>query len=155
MSLSDITTFSVAEERNAVVSEALSWIGTPYHHHGRVKAVGVDCAMFLAEVFERTGVVPHVNAGFYPHDWHMHRGEELFLGWLARIGAERTDAPLPGDIAVFRDGRTFSHGAIVIGPQTVVHSYLNRGVQTNRLDEEPIAGREVQFWSPLWAAKKH
>ena len=25
------------------VAEALTWLGTPYHHQGRVKGVGVDC----------------------------------------------------------------------------------------------------------------
>jgi cell wall-associated NlpC family hydrolase len=31
--------------RAAVVAEARSWLGTPFHHQGRVKAAGVDCAM--------------------------------------------------------------------------------------------------------------
>lgn len=25
------------------VTEALTWLGTPYHHQGRIKGVGVDC----------------------------------------------------------------------------------------------------------------
>ena len=36
--------------RAAVVHEALSWIGTPYHTGARLKSVGTDCGMFLAEV---------------------------------------------------------------------------------------------------------
>ena len=27
-----------------VVREAKTWLGTPFHHQGRLKGVGVDCA---------------------------------------------------------------------------------------------------------------
>jgi cell wall-associated NlpC family hydrolase len=36
--------------RAAVVREAESWIGTPFHHAARVKGAGIDCLMLLAEV---------------------------------------------------------------------------------------------------------
>src|SRR5262249_43477037 len=47
--------------RAAVVAEAESWIGTPFHHAARVKGAGVDCLMLLAEVYERAGIVPHLE----------------------------------------------------------------------------------------------
>jgi hypothetical protein len=62
-------------------------MGTPYHHHARIKGVGVDCAQLLCGVYEAAGLVPHIETGHYPHDWHLHRGEELFAGWLDRVGA--------------------------------------------------------------------
>lgn len=34
------------EERARFVATALSYVGTPYHHHGRLKGIGVDCATF-------------------------------------------------------------------------------------------------------------
>lgn len=33
------------------VAEAITWLGTPYHHQGRVKGVGVDCGTLLCEVY--------------------------------------------------------------------------------------------------------
>ena len=36
------------------VQEALTWLGTPYHHQGRVKGVGVDCGTLICEVYEKS-----------------------------------------------------------------------------------------------------
>lgn len=137
--------------RAAVVAEALRWRGTPYHHHGRVLGAGVDCAMLLAEVFERVGAVPHVDAGFYPRQWHLHQCQELFIAWLERVGARRVSQPQSGDVALFAYGHTYSHGAICTGgpDAPLVHAYLRRGVILTRLDEEPLARRPVIFWSVL------
>lgn len=140
-------------KRAELVGEARRWLGTPYHHNGRVRGVGVDCAMLLAEVFETCGVVPRVEPGDYPHDWHLHRSEELFLGWLERLGARAVDAPQPGDVGLWRFGRTWSHGGIVVdGEPSIVHAYLGRGVIRTTLTEEPLAGREVGWWS-LWGGR--
>jgi cell wall-associated NlpC family hydrolase len=140
--------------RALVVQEARSWLGTPYHHHGRVKGVGVDCAQLLCAVFETCGLVPHVDTGFYPVDWHLHRGEELFVQTLAPHAVQlQDDAPrAPGDVFVFRYGRTFSHGAIYVdddsaGRGLLVHSYVGRGVILSGFHEEPLCGRAFQHWS--------
>lgn len=136
--------------RAAVIAEALTWLRTPYHHHGRVKGAGVDCAQLLCAVYEACGCTPHLDPGNYAHDWHLHRGEEVFIGWLQRAGARLVSEPKPGDVALFRYGRAYSHGAIVVEPTPVlVHAYVGLGVVRTRLDEAPLQGRQVQFWS-LW-----
>lgn len=137
-------------KRAEIVHEGMTWLGTPYHHHGRLRGVGVDCAMLLCEVFERCGLVARVEPGHYPTDWHLHRSEELFMGWLERAGAVRVAVPQPGDIGLFRFGRCFSHGAVVVSHAgLVLHAYVGRGVILTALDEDPLQGREVQWWS-LW-----
>ena len=140
------------QARAAVVAEAMSWVGTPYHHHARIKGVGVDCAQILIAVYAAAGVVPAMDVGHYPTDWMLHRSEEVFAGWIEQAGAAPVDEPQPGDIALFKFGRCFSHGAIVIGPQQVVHACITAGrVCTLRTHEAPLAGREVRFYSP-WAS---
>ncbi len=57
--------------RQAVIAEAVTWIGTPFHHAARVKGAGVDCLMLLAEVYERAGAAPHVVPPFYVQDWDV------------------------------------------------------------------------------------
>ena len=140
--------------RAPVVAEALTWLHTPYHHHARVKGAGVDCAQLLCAVYEACGCVPHVDPGNYAHDWHLHRGEEVFIAWLRRAGARQVPHAAPGDVALFQYGRAFSHGAIVTAMESasapvLVHAYVGRGVIRTRLDEEPLQGRPVQFWT-LW-----
>lgn len=141
---------SQAEQRAAIVREALSWLKTPYHHHGRIKGVGVDCLMLLAEVFERVGFVAHVEPGHYPHDWHLHRDEERYAAGLASYVRRLPEGelPRPGDIGLWRFGRTFSHGGIVVADDTqILHAYLGHGVILTRVTEEPLQGRPVQWWS--------
>jgi NlpC/P60 family putative phage cell wall peptidase len=136
-------------KRAQVVLEALTWLGTPYHHHARVKGVGVDCAQLLCAVYEACGLVPHIDPGNYAHDWHLHRGEEVLIGWLEKAGAREVQAPAPGDVAVFRYGRAYSHGAVVVdgrGAGEAVHAYLGRGVIRTQLNEEPLQGRMGRFW---------
>lgn len=132
----------------AAVSAAWTWHGTPYHHHGRIKGVGVDCAQLLCAVFEESGQVPHIETGTYPVDWHMHRGEEMFSAWLARYGTLQPvgTAHAPGDVFLFRFGRTFSHGSILVDENLLIHSYIGRGVIVSRFTEEPLSGRETQHW---------
>lgn len=135
------------EQRVAVVGEALTWLKTPYHHHARIKGVGVDCAQLLCGVFEAVGLVDPIDTGTYPVDWHMHRNEELFSAWLERYAMPGVGPLRLGDVLLWRFGRTFSHGSIYVGDGLLIHSYIGRGVILSRADEEPLDGRDMQHWS--------
>ena len=142
---------SQGEKRRAVVAEAQSWIGTPFHHQGRVKGKrgGVDCLMLLAEVYERAGISGHIEPPFYVPDWHLHRDAERYAEGLFAYAREIETAPLPGDIAVFRFGRTFSHGAIVVAWPRLMHAYWLRGVVWGDATLQPLKDRKVRFFSPF------
>jgi cell wall-associated NlpC family hydrolase len=58
--------------REQIASEAMSWLGTPYHHRARVKSHGADCATFIDEVMRAAGVWPDVEVPFYPLQWFLH-----------------------------------------------------------------------------------
>lgn len=141
-----------SEQRAAVVAEARSWLRTPYHHHAAVKGAGVDCALLLIEVYAATGLAPRLDVGDYPPDWMLHRGEERYLGWVERYARE-VAAPLPGDIALFRFGRCFSHAAIVLDDPAILHAYRPAGsvVLDDRCANADLVAREVRFFS-LWGA---
>ena len=119
------------EQRAAVVAEAMTWLKTPYHHHARVKGAGCDCAQFPAAVYEMAGLMDHVEP-VYPHDWHMHRNEELYLEWADRVGATEipVEAAGPGDFIIWKFGRTFSHGAIFVEPPMIIHATQAAGMVT-------------------------
>ena len=134
--------------RRAVAEEVQTWLGTPFHHQGRVKGAGVDCAMLLAEVYRRCGLVPQIDPGYYPPDWHLHRDAERYLDTLLPYARELA-APGPGDVAVFRFGRTYSHGAIVTAWPRLVHAYWLRGVVRGDATLNPLAGRPVRFFGVI------
>jgi cell wall-associated NlpC family hydrolase len=122
--------------RAAVVAEAMSWLGTPYHTGAHVKRVGVDCAWLLIEVYAAEGLIERFDPGYYPGDWHLHRADERYLGFVLERARE-VDAPDVGDIVLMRFGRAFSHGAIYLGDGLILHSYLQRPVDIAELAEWP------------------
>lgn len=133
--------------RDAILAEARSWLRTPYHHQGFVKGAGVDCAFLLICVYHAVGVIPWIDPRPYPPDWHFHRDEERYLGWVEQY-CEQVEQPKPGDIAVFRIGRCISHGAIVVDYPNCIHSYTRRGVEYINAENSELSGRLHSFWSP-------
>lgn len=142
--------------RAAVVAEAKSWIGTRYIHQQRVKgpAGGVDCLTFVCEVFERAGIVPHVEIPFYPVDWHLHRDIERYMQGVLQYAMEIPPPPLPGDIVLFRIGRCYAHGAIVSNWPRVIHAWNGAGVLEFDTRQPLMADRrgklpEMKWFSPF------
>jgi NlpC/P60 family putative phage cell wall peptidase len=144
------------KQRAAVVAEARSWLKTPYHHAADVRGAGVDCGMLLVRVFVDTGLCEPFDPRPYPPDWMLHRSEEKYLGFVFDHTKE-VDRPLPGDVMVFRYGRAYSHGGIVVmaNPLTIVHAFTPVG----RVIEDEVSSnsalcnpcRKPKFFS-MWKA---
>lgn len=133
------------QTRQHIIRVAMEWMGTPYHHHARIKGVGVDCVQFLVAVFEECQLVSVVVDG-YAQDWHLHRSEEKYLDGIQQY-AKETTTPEPGDIAVFRFGRCVSHAGILLPDiSTVIHSFSGSGVIISALDGQELGGRLHSFW---------
>jgi cell wall-associated NlpC family hydrolase len=128
-----------AAARAAFIAEALSWVGTPFQDCADVKGPNgaVDCAMLLVRAAVDTGRLPPFDPRPYSPRWHLHRSEEKFVDWIAgRLGAREVATPRVGDVALWRFGRTFSHGAVLINSAEVVHAYYAAGMTlVSRLDE--------------------
>jgi len=135
--------------REDVVREALRWEGTPYHHRARLRGVGVVCAMLPAAVYEAVGLIPRVEPDYSPQ-WMLHRGEEQFLAWVTRFAHEiPRDAARPGDLAIWKYGRCYSHAAIVIDLPEVLHAVIRGGgvVRGNADRDEELRSRPVKFFT--------
>lgn len=132
--------------REQIIAEAKTWLGTPYHHMAQVKGAGVDCAQILLAVYHAVGLIPKIDVGYYPQDWHFHRDEERYLGWIEQY-AKRVDRPQMGDIALFKFGRCVSHGAIMLNENNVIHSYFRQGCVYANLNDTELKGRVDSYWS--------
>lgn len=144
---------TVLARRSQVVATARSWLGTPFHHGARLKGTGVDCGQFLIAVYSECGLVPDISPrlAFYAPDWFMHTDDDRLLEWVAKFcyNAPRESAA-PGDIVLFRYGRSASHGAIVLewGEEgRVIHAFRGAGV----IEEEcrpgtPLFARLHSAW---------
>lgn len=137
--------------RAAIVAEAMTWRGTPYHHCADVRGVGVDCAMLLVRVYQACGLTPlDFDPRPYSYQWHLHRGEELYLQWLDAANAVPTDTPQAGDVAIWKFGRAYSHAGILISDTHVIHALQQAGsVTVHGLEEAPLSRRDVKFYSVL------
>lgn len=144
------------EQRSQVVELARLWLNTPYHHMGRVRGSGADCAMFPLAVYEEAGVVrplsvegaPGATAPYdvewYPLDWHFHRSVERYLEIVQQLADEHSGPPMPGDFVLFKFGHAFSHGAIVVEWPLCVHAHMHRGVVYVDVLQDPKLGRKVK-----------
>jgi len=119
---------SEQEQRQRVVAVAKTYLGTPYHSHARVKGAGVDCLTLLSCVWEESGLIPRVKLPHYSEDYFKHKGGELYLKGLLDYTVEIETPPEPGDIVLWKFGRCFSHGAIVIDWPHIIHAQINRHV---------------------------
>jgi cell wall-associated NlpC family hydrolase len=165
--------FSLAPDlyprRRAVVEQAITWAGTPYLHMGRVKGVGCDCLTMLVEVYEAAGIVPHIEISFYPPDWNLHRDAERYLEGVMRyarefkwqpgpfVGAPLEDEtgmrlktwPQPGDIAVWKFGRCYAHGAIVTQWPLIIPAWIGVGIIYGSAEQPVFEKRPVRFFDPF------
>ncbi|MGO9431269.1 hypothetical protein [Rhodoblastus sp.] len=144
-------------ERNRVVTEVRKWILTPYHNCADVRGAGVDCGMLIVRVFVDLGLVPTFDPRPYDPDWMLHRDDEKYLSFFTERCA-RVVKPQLGDLALFRYGRSYSHGGIVTGvdPVSIVHAYHDAGcVIEERLAQNPALTdpkRKLAFFS-IWTQK--
>lgn len=113
-------------ERDLIVKITKEYLRTPYHHYGSVKGSGVDCLTLIICVFKEAGLLLDVNIPKYSHEWHLHHSEEKYLNGLLQHSQE-VEKPKPGDIALWKFGRCFSHGAVVIEWPLIIHAYMGKG----------------------------
>jgi cell wall-associated NlpC family hydrolase len=137
---------TVSEQRQAVVAEAMSWIGTPYINNGCIKGRrgGVDCAMLLVGVYGNLGYLPE---GFDPRpyspQWHVHKDEEKYMDYVRKFAHEIPGPPKPGDVAMFLIGKVHAHGAIVTEWPLVVHAMGGDRVELEDVSKMIIGKRAL------------
>jgi cell wall-associated NlpC family hydrolase len=147
---------SEADERKAVIAEARSWLHTPWRHACNIKGEAVDCAMFLLESFVRPGIFPRFDPRPYPRDWFMHHSEERFIGWILKFGGVEipVNKAQPGDVIMYKLGRCYAHGAVLVAPKLVIHSYArNKQVILTETFDPTLATRSPRAFD-MWAARR-
>ena len=121
---------------SAILTEALSWTGTPYRHQGSRKAVGCDCLGLVLGVWRAVyGAAPELP-GCYAPDWAEAGGEDLFLAGVRRHCAEKPVGMMSaGDLVLFRwrPHLPAKHAGIVIGPGRFIHAYQGNAVTVSTL----------------------
>lgn len=120
-----------------ITKAAMECLGTPFHHQGRIKGVGMDCVGLLVYVF-RALELPHEDTGNYarqPFDGMLQKNLDQQPSLRAVPKAEMQE----GDLLLMRVVRAPQHLAF-LGPYTQgCHSIIHAaeqygGVSHHRLD---------------------
>jgi cell wall-associated NlpC family hydrolase len=136
--------------RQMVISEAESWLKTPFHHEARVKGAGVDCGQLLIAVYSAVGFMPtDYQLEHYAPDFAQHRDYEWYLSIVEKFSHEIL-SPDPGDIVLFKWGRLYSHGGIVTSWPQIIHAWaLTQDVIRFDASMNPLADKPKKFFSPF------
>ena len=132
---------------SAIAEEALTWLGTPWHHRGKIKGNGggVDCASLLWCIYIGSGMVAPFPLPRYPAQWAIHRREEILRQIVEQHG-DPVDEPLPGDVVLFKWGKVFSHGGIVIDWPFIVHTTQGSGVIKENIKRMALWHKDKLFY---------
>lgn len=136
--------------RDSVIERAWEWHGTPYHHKGRIKGVGVDCGGFLYEVFSIfiKGCKPFPAQ--YAQDWALHNNDELYLNFIEPYFNEIEPIDIKeADVKVLQIGLAYSHGMIFVGGDQYLHAWGQTGrggvIRSNERTVLLSAKQKLQF----------
>ena len=84
----------------------------------------------------------------YPPDFHLHRDREWYKELADKYGT-RIDVPKPGDFALYKIGRIYSHGAIVLDWPRIIHAWVGVGVTQDVGDQGHLTDKDVLFYT-IW-----
>jgi cell wall-associated NlpC family hydrolase len=104
--------------RQQIVTEALTWLGTPYHHHQCVKGVGVDCVQLLFGVGKNVGFVDKDD--IIPNYEPLARGS-FMIRQLEKYLVESSVIKI-ANVLVIRFNNLDTHSAIVVDEKKFVHA---------------------------------
>jgi cell wall-associated NlpC family hydrolase len=148
------------ELRQAVVEEARTWLGTPYHLKGMVKGAGVDCGLLPYAVYRKFDLVPEFDPAVFTDDWFCNTTQERYLmmvqRYLRKLMSGRARAsllpePPPGAMVCARvcGSPLFNHSGIVTHWPFVVHAIRPRTAEVSVANHPMWALREIQVYDPF------
>ena len=136
-------------ERQRIVAEARSWIGTRFKHQGRCRNVGVDCIGLVGGVALAVGVT---NAYAWAHNRVLHAyartPDPTMLLSACSYYFNPAPAPREGDVLLFSLDGEPRHFALITEtrdgqPWRIVHAYALLAVRGVCEQSLPIANATV------------
>ena len=122
--------------RSLIISEARTWIGTPYRHQASLKGVGCDCLGLVRGVWRAVIGEEPERASPYAPDWaEAASGEPLANAAARHLVQIAPSHPSPasgggigwgpGDVVLFRWRANLpaKHAAIVTANGSMVHAH--------------------------------
>ena len=120
-----------------IITEARSWVGTPFHHQGRAKGSGCDCAGLILEVARAF----HLTEFQWTDYEHMPDGVMLKQTCDEHMDRITPAEAQPGDVVLFKFEEYPQHlgflGDYVFGGLSLIHALATaRKVVEHRFDDQ-------------------
>jgi hypothetical protein len=109
--------------RQQIVTEALTWLDTPYHHLQCVKGVGVDCAELLFGVGKNVGFID--KEAVLPNYEPLARGS-FMLRQLEKYLVESNVIKI-ANVLVLKFNSLDTHSVIIVDDKRFVHASATAG----------------------------
>ena len=125
---------SVAE---GIVTEAITWTGTPYRHQGSRKGVGCDCLGLVRGVWRAVYGADAETPGPYAADWaEVGEGDPLVEAARRHCREKAGSGVQAGDLLLFRIRPRLParHCGIALTPDRFLHAYQGHAVVSSPLD---------------------
>jgi NlpC/P60 family putative phage cell wall peptidase len=108
--------------RSEIVDEARKWLGTPYHHQGRVLGHGIDCYGVIEMVGRALGIAIPENIVY-----SRIPDEKELIGYMDTYAVNiPVSAAMAGDIVIIPFMNRMRHMAILTD-SGMLHSYEPQG----------------------------
>jgi hypothetical protein len=138
------------DKAQAIIVEAKTWLGTPYHPNAMMKGAGADCATFIAAVCMNLRLIPEIQIPKLRASYFLTTGNPLYLETVIQFCDEIQEGDVcPGDLVMYKRPRwsIFTHAAIVVDwPYAVLHAVQKHGViMTHGVQGEFLAWHRRYF----------
>jgi len=125
-----------------IINTARSWLGTPFHHQGRLKGVGVDCLGLLVGIAQELELRDESGKLLISYDkldyGHLPNEQRLMAGLVKHCNPARK--PKEGYIGLFEIDGTARHLGVFAKQKhyiTLIHAYAPaRQVVEHRFDAQ-------------------
>ncbi len=129
---------------NDIISQARTWLGTPFHHQARLKGKGCDCLGLIVGVVDELGLKDKFGQPLSGYDEVTYSKEPDGAYLMQKLTELLEEVPLTqaqaGDLALFTVRDNPQHMAFLTDHEDtlgMVHSYAPaRRVVEHRLDDD-------------------
>lgn len=127
--------------REEILTEARSWMNTPFHHQASVKGVGADCGGTVKGIYRNLGA----DVADVPVDYARTPANSIIEKVLSKR-ATKTSEPKPGDIILFTMLREPQHLGIYTESGGVIHAYEPFGKVVEHSIDAKWKNRIHSYW---------
>jgi cell wall-associated NlpC family hydrolase len=144
--------FDTDARRQALLTEAESWVGTPFFGNSSAKGRGVSCQKLAGALYEAVGF-GSLNVPDAPMSRAQFCDDSLVVAWMQDrtdfVPVSRDGPLLAGDLVTFRLPRSIHHVGVMVLPGVFISATEDAGAQFRPLADSTWRARLAYVWTPV------